>query len=637
MNEDFPSIKRQRTLNKWNNELLPKTDLEDETIYENLEDGFELYDPFDQVQVPRSRVSQPIKAKIEKKEPENFDEDEELRLCLSSGLYYPKSRPYLSKKAREHIDLLYNTPKNFLESTILHVDFTPQECQILQKAKRKYGPVNTVRFHDAFPIYISPKIPGRTYKDCQKFEADYPSLIPVADYGALQLKKQERACYLPKYFEKLFDAKVSHFHRGNCINLMQSETILFMTPWKYFNETSGDTVCVDFNPLFGKFAFGSTAQDGAYNRVGNLWLGDLQVDTVQALAGHYKTNEYGENEFSTISDLCFSQNGQFLYTGAFDNTVKVWDMAGTLCGISNEPNDRIHKLSLSKDDVLAVACKNGLGYMLPIDKNSGSILSSQKLIYPNALKKKFSASLIEYSSSSSDNDSSSRVVVGYDSFHLSDSRGCLALFDSTNGNFIQRFNTADEAFTSLYMHPSNIGFVASSNNSHKGKVYYIDTRIYQPAIVFNTLQRDINHATISNSGFLVSSSGTDNQTFVWDSRKPNKVLNVLKHGQTKMIHFDDANQEEVDAGVTMAQWVPNGSLFVTGGSDGIVKVWDLRLNEPFIRNFAELDFAITHGVFSPDTTKLSVCCNGGDVYMYNIGNDNHNEFGGFTFKEHNII
>ncbi|EPX70443.1 Rik1-associated factor Raf1 [Schizosaccharomyces octosporus yFS286] len=634
MNEAVPSIKRQKTLLNSKNELSLNSDSDDETSYDNLEDGFELYDPFDQVQIPRDRISRPIKMTISKKEQESVDADEDLRLRLSSGTYYAKSRPYLSKKARENLDLLYNAPKTLLESTILHVDFTPQECQILQEMTMKYGPVNTVRFHDAFPFNISPKIPGRTYEDCQKFEADCPNLIPVADYGALQLKKRERDCFFPKYFENLHDAKLSHFYRGNCLNLIQSETILFMTPWKYFNETSGDTVCVDFNPLFGKFAFGSTAQDGAYNRVGNLWLGDYQWDTVQALEGHYKINCYGENEFSTISDLCFSRNGQFLYTGAFDNTVKVWGMEGNLCGIFNEPTDRIHKLSLSKDNVLAVACKNGLGYMLQIDEVSGSILSSQKLAYPKALKKRYSASLIEYSSSH--NDSSSRVVVGYDSFHLSDSRGCLALFDAINGDFIQRFNTTDEAFTSLYMHPSNIGFVASSNSSQSGKVYYIDTRIYQPAIVFNTSQRDINHATISNSGFLVSSSGTDNQTFVWDSRKPNKILNVLKHGQTKMIHFDDANQEEVDAGVTMAQWVPNGSLFVTGGSDGFVKVWDLRFNEPFIQNFAELDFAITHGVFSPDTTKLSVCCNGGDVYMYNIGNDNHNEFGGFTFKEHSI-
>ncbi|EPY51604.1 Rik1-associated factor Raf1 [Schizosaccharomyces cryophilus OY26] len=606
MNEDLPSAKRLKASTDWNNDFLQNTGFENQWSDEDLEDGFALYDPFDQVQIPRGRVSQPIKANLRKKETKDINEDEELMLRLSSGVYYPKSRPYLSKKAREHLDLLYNTPKDVLKPSILHVDFTPQECQILKEAKGVYGPVNSVRFHDAFPFYISSRLLGRTYEDCQKFEVDCPNLTPVADYGALQLKKQERTHYLSKYFEKLYNAKASYFHRGNCINLMLSESILFMTPWKYFNETSGDTVCVDFNPLFGKFAFGSTAQDGAYNRLGNLWLGDFQLDTVQALEGHYKVNIYGENEFSTISDLCFSQNGHFLYTGAFDNTVKVWDMEGTLCGIFDEPNDRIHKLSLSKNNVLAVACKDGLGYMLTTDKTSGSILSTQKLIYPKALKKNYSASLIEFSSSF--DNSSPRVVIG--------------------------FNTSDEAFTSLYMHPSHIGFVASSNSSQRGKVYYIDTRIYQPAIVFNTSQRDINHATISNSGFLVSSSGTDNQTFVWDSRKPNKVLNVLKHGRTKMIHFDDANQEEVDAGVTMAQWVPSGNLFVTGGSDGLVKVWDLRLNEPFVQNFAELDFAITHGVFSSDKTKLSVCCNGGDVYMYNIGNDNQNEFGGFTFKEH---
>ncbi|KAL2313711.1 Target of rapamycin complex subunit LST8 [Schizosaccharomyces pombe] len=637
MTNSSPRVKR-RTDTQYLHSVsskLPKVDF-DTNNEEFFEEEFEIYDPFYRAELPCPKPSLSISKHSIAKVPSNVNKRLELQLLLTSGTFLPNSRPYLSERVRKHTHLLSNSITGDDKPSLIHVDFTPEECFILQEAKLKFGPVNSVQFNDAYSTHISPKLPGRAYEDCQKFEIDNPSLSPVDKHGAIILRTYKKnKKLLPDYLKSFYNAGSSYFQREQVHQLMDGESVFFLKPWKHFNETSGDTVCVAYNPLCEKFALGSTAQDGAYNRLGNLWIGDFQSETIQSLESHYKLNQIGEKEYSTISDLCFSKGNLFLYTGAFDNAVKVWDMEGNLCGIFNAPTDYIHKLALSDDDLLAVACKNGYGYLLSTDNSTGEILTSANLIYPEALEKGYSASLIEFSNFLG--RSSDKVIIGYDSFHTSNNRGCLALFDASTASFVQKFNTADEAFTSLYMHPSQVGFVASSNTLSNGRVYYLDTRMYKVCLNFTTTQKDINHATISNSGILVTSSGTDNQTFVWDSRKPDKPLSLLKHGKTKMIHFDGANEEEVDAGINMAQWQPKGNLFVTGGSDGIVKVWDLRLNNPFIQNFTEMNSAITYGGFSEDASKLTVCCVGGDVNMYNLGNDNGNKFGEFRIIENRLL
>lgn len=70
----------------------------------------------------------------------------------------------------------------------------------------------------------------------------------------------------------------------------------------------------------------------------------------------------------------------------------------------------------------------------------------------------------------------------------------------------------------------------------------------------------------------------------------------------------ERDREEVDTGVTFASWVAQGSLIITGSSDGVVKVWDPTRPDPehFLYNLASFDDPVMSGSLSPDGDALII-------------------------------
>ncbi|KAF3927239.1 hypothetical protein ABW20_dc0107167 [Dactylellina cionopaga] len=123
---------------------------------------------------------------------------------------------------------------------------------------------------------------------------------------------------------------------------------------------------------------------------------------------------------------------------------------------------------------------------------------------------------------------------------------------------------------------------------------------------FNCRHKDINKVTISSCKRYVTSSGTNGKSYLWDSRKASEALHVLEHGEPKTPLSPDRDREELDTGVTFASWAADGSLFVTGSSDGVVKVWDPARSDPFLYDLATFDDPVMSGAFSPDGDSLLI-------------------------------
>ncbi|EEB05732.1 Rik1-associated factor Raf1 [Schizosaccharomyces japonicus yFS275] len=606
---------------------------------EEVNDEFEVYDPLDDIPIPKTRPREAVALVHPAPNGPLKNGEDELAFTLSAGDFAPASRPYLSKRARE-MPWSFSSEKTHakLQGKIIHVDFTPEECLQLQAARRKYGPVNSVRFKDAFHSHLNVLLPSRTYEDCQQFEADNADLTPTGEAFAIQIADVEpEHPIIPNYLRNCYDLNV--FDRRGCsflksANFLRSESILAMKPWKHFNETSGDTVSVGFDPSGRKMALGSTSQRGVYNRLGTLWLGDLLRGEMSVLKGHQTRSLEGDIEFRTISDVCFSNSGRHLFTGGFDDCVRIWTTEGVACDVFSQSKGHIQQLTLSRDDVLAASSKDGRGFLIRTHPETGKVKSFTELAFKKALEKRYEASLIEYTMPNV--NTGGYVVVGYDNFHQQKNDGCAAVFDPGSGIPIKELNVNSEAIASLAIQPLSDNFIIGSNSHVSGRVRLFDSRTLSTVKMFNTPQKDINHTTVDRSGIFVTSSGTDNQTYVWDVRSHNKPLHVLKHGKTKMIHFDFENTEEVDAGINMALWQPDGSVFITGGSDGVVKAWDPRLHEPFVQNVTEVDAAVTYGCFSPDASKLVVCFAGGGMNIYSVcGNRPIDQFGEFVIRDRN--
>jgi len=65
---------------------------------------------------------------------------------------------------------------------------------------------------------------------------------------------------------------------------------------------------------------------------------------------------------------------------------------------------------------------------------------------------------------------------------------------------------------------------------------------------------------------------------------------------------------EEDTGVELALWGPThaSSFLYTGSSDGVVKVWDVKRADPFVRDLVKMDAQIMCGAWAPGGGMLAV-------------------------------
>ena len=80
----------------------------------------------------------------------------------------------------------------------------------------------------------------------------------------------------------------------------------------------------------------------------------------------------------------------------------------------------------------------------------------------------------------------------------------------------------------------------------------------------------------------------------------------------------DTNLEAEDTGTTFAQWCPHDGYLYTGGSDGVVKVWDVARADSLVRNLPALDAQIMSGEFSPEFDKLFIGSASGKATLFSM-------------------
>jgi hypothetical protein len=88
-----------------------------------------------------------------------------------------------------------------------------------------------------------------------------------------------------------------------------------------------------------------------------------------------------------------------------------------------------------------------------------------------------------------------------------------------------------------------------------------------------------------------------------------------------------------DTGIRFCAWNHSRSGFVTGSSDGVVKIWDVfrATEDAFTANLVRLDSAIMSGAYSPDFSRLVVGEVNKSITLMDVGQSGDGDVG--EFKE----
>lgn len=524
-------------------------------------------------------------------------------------------KPYMSKRARAFMRHLGDWDEFMkFDNKIIHVDFSEEEVQQF----RRYQLVR-----------------GRTKEDCLRFQQDYPDLILDYDIPKFIHISLPRPDCVKASLPHLLVRQHRRAELGFKTPLSDRELrkLCNLKPRSTFNHASGDVIDFKFSPINNQFALCCNTLTNDYNRPGNLLLGDAMTEFVTTLDGH-SDRLLGVERYYTVSDIRFSNDGQYLYSGSYDNTVKIWDTKGEMLS-SLTGHGRITALSTTScsDRVIAVASDDGDIYLYDVmdpAKPGRTVLKGQNERLCGSFLVPGQGWYIHW------------MLAGYEAKD-GPSIGALHIYDVPTGTMLQRVVPASNAQASAYFHPGvnhfavgAVGHFNTAGPNAKSVVRIFDARTQRATleIGIDSPQKDINKVTLSPCGFRVTSSGTDGQTFVWDLRTVRRTtepmpLHILAHGPTKMVHPVDGQLEDWDTGVSVTDWLPQSDYLMTGGSDGFLKLWDTRLGQPFVRDIAEFDSAVSSADFNYDRDMLGVGESSGRVTFLH----RHGQIGGEELKE----
>ncbi|KAK2003094.1 WD repeat domain-containing protein [Colletotrichum falcatum] len=427
------------------------------------------------------------------------------------------------------------------------------------------------------------------------------------------------------------------------------------------------------------FICGATAHSDShnqqYNKAGNLLLCSTTRGQLKAYPDHRIPRpivERGENSteamresqspwlYSSVVSSDYDQINDRAYTSSFDRTVKVWrvDKTGgnmTVLGTwAHQGNVNFVAVSKHEYGMVATAADVASHAVRVYNVDSNNISTSpyrtysgsrawnegdeqttatQKWAYFPATMQWGLAQevrhllLVGYSP---------RSLTGDDNDIPDDKRntGEICLWNCLTGEKIKVLTASTQNVFEVVWHPTLSSFLVATSpaGSMVDDRTMTQVRVFRPSrtpegdTAFGEIQcldcpaRDINELTIKPNSVIysyVTAACTDGKVYVWDTARGDKPIHVLRH--KKPIDEFSGDREEADVGVKFTAWGTTPDRFYTGGSDGVVKVWNVRnMRQPLVRDLVEAPGAISCGAFSPCFSRLAVGDATGKVMLLSL-------------------
>ncbi|GAT27664.1 WD repeat protein [Aspergillus luchuensis] len=438
---------------------------------------------------------------------------------------------------------------------------------------------------------------------------------------------------------------------------LQSNTNKGFKLAKTWKDASNDVIVLAWAPDGTKFAAGATAQcdehNMEYNRNNNLVVGDIVNNELMELPDHYVLRPPGRSAASrTLHDprLWMSVTSiewweDALFTASYDNTVKIWNASGRdiSCRKTLQHDSKVEVMARShyERNLLATGTRS-IG-LWSLAESTHTLLElprarsrKDRELVPTSLAwgtiKETGNILLAGMCEKGDGTLQTGLLAGWRIGEASISP--------------MQFSPNSQNMFDIKWHPTLPIFAAATSIGH-GPVNkaYKDTRslvrMYQPlsskvcTMEFECPALDINDAYICpmNPSY-VTASCTDGITYVWDHRRPDRILHKLQHGEPLNQIDETISREQADVGVRLSLWGDRIDEFYTGSSDGVLKRWDiLRAPEDvLVHDTARFDEEIMCGAFSEDKSNLLVGDAAGGVHLLSPGPFTSNEGLSMKFK-----
>ncbi|KAM0335190.1 hypothetical protein ACHAQA_000231 [Verticillium albo-atrum] len=441
-----------------------------------------------------------------------------------------------------------------------------------------------------------------------------------------------------------------------------------------WNNCAGDISTItwvsDHSFLCGATAH-SDLHNQQYNKPGNLLLYSPSDSKLQAYSDHRFPRpivETGENAteamresqdpwlYASVVSSAYDAGRDRAYTSSFDKTVKIWkvdklgarmDCIGTWVHeghVNFVVASKQYGLVATAADVFDKAVRVYNVYDQDISRSAFIALSgtrawneddketqaAQKWGYYPATMQWGAAKEVQH-----------LLLVGYSPRSISgddndipdekQNSGEVCLWNCRTGSRVKVLTGSSQNVFEVAWHPTQPCFIVASSPFGKHFEDRVKTqiRIFTPADApepygaFNEVQcldcpaSDINELTImpcSLSHCYITAAATNGNVYVWDTARGDNPVHVLRHGNPI---GDDVGND--DTGVKFTAWGTSQDRFYTGGSDGVVKVWNVRNRmKPLVRDLLRVDAPISSGVFSPNRAKLAIGDASGRVSLLSV-------------------
>lgn len=422
--------------------------------------------------------------------------------------------------------------------------------------------------------------------------------------------------------------------------------------WKSWKGASHDVIHAAWSNDGTKYAVGTAAlvdpHTMQYNRPNNLLVGNIVSNTLTEVPDHHTARPnrrvadrsgLDPRLFQTITAVRWPQGtdgGNRLYTTSYDHTVKIWNTADTsnvTCLSSAWHTDRVTELAISAPELglFATGTENandGLRIFRYEEANQQLSATSLKL-GASSLTRQHTTTCLQYGQTSVTQEylaaGFARIDPEDDGFITAE--GVLSVWRQTPTS-AEKLNLrpCSQNVFDIAWHPSGRYFAtanAAPLSARKKSRVRSMVRVYDPQQASRLIEYDCPAADLNTVTFCptntdyITASATNGRTYVWDFRRPDQILHELAHGVPIPELPHDRPQELVDVGVRVALWGRDTSRFYTGGSDGLLKEWDIRKAtvDALTRDVVRLDAEIMSGAFSPDGSFLVLGDAAGGVHL----------------------
>ncbi|PBP23957.1 WD repeat domain-containing protein [Diplocarpon rosae] len=419
----------------------------------------------------------------------------------------------------------------------------------------------------------------------------------------------------------------------------------------------------------------SDSHNMQYNKPGNLLVGSLLLDTVRSYPDHriprplVAEQENAENSlysmrttqspwlYTSVVSTAYCDFNGFSFTASFDGTVKVWSVShdGSSMQLRGtwEHSGKVNFVATSPHHgriATGFETNSNAVRIYNFDKNDigkssyDSYCGNKSMEQADDLRRREKWS---YQPATMQWGKSPGVVhmllVGYsprsDTGHEHEipeekrNSGELCLWNSLTSDQILISSAKTQNVFEVMWHPTQPLFLAATSpcGAFDAEKTRTQVRLFAqtsagPFTMIKTLDcpaLDINELTIMPNSCVdgfVTASCTDGLTYVWDTALGDQPIHVLRHGETLDNPDPDEALEIGDSGVKFAAWGQSSDRFYTGGSDGVVKAWDIKAppGKAFVRDVLSVSGGISAGAFSPDRSKLLIGDASGKIYFLSI-------------------